>query len=104
MKRLWGRKVSDLGLDKFIKILEFKVKEHGKAFNKVDRFFPSSKTCSKCLHTNDALTLKERVFKCKNCGNELDRDLNAAINILSVGMSTAGLDGVSQELSLASVV
>lgn len=104
MKRLWGRKVSDLGLYKLLQRLEFKAKEHGKKFSKIDRFFPSSKTCSKCLHIKETLTLKDRVFKCENCSYELNRDLNAAINIISVGMSTVGLDRVSRGSSLASVV
>ena len=83
--------------------LEFKAKEQGKIIKKIDRFFPSSKTCSKCLDIKDDLTLKDRVFECQNCGYEINRDLNAAINILTVGISTAGLDGISQELALASV-
>jgi putative transposase len=103
MKRLWGRKVSDLGLYQLLQRLEFKAKEHGKVFSKIDRFFPSSKTCNKCSHIKETLALKDRTFKCENCGYKLNRDLNAAINILSVGMSTAGLDGISQELALASV-
>jgi|SaaInl59LU_5_DNA_1037362.scaffolds.fasta_scaffold20037_2 putative transposase len=103
MKRLWGRKVSDLGLYQLLQRLEFKAKEQGKIIKKIDRFFPSSKTCSKCLDIKDDLTLKDRVFECQNCGYEINRDLNAAINILTVGISTAGLDGISQELALASV-
>ncbi len=77
--------------------------QFGKVFSKIDRFFPSSKTCNKCSHIKETLALKDRTFKCENCGYELSRDLNAAINILFVGMSTAGLDGISQELALASV-
>ena len=48
------------------------------------------------------LELKDRWFRCE-CGYELDRDLNAAINILAVGASTVGLDGVTREIALASV-
>jgi putative transposase len=44
------------------------------------RFYPSSKTCSRCSHQQD-MPLKERVFTCGNCGRSLDRDLNAAKNL-----------------------
>jgi putative transposase len=103
MKRLWGRKVSDLGLYQLLQRIEFKSLEHGKIFNKIDRFYPSSKTCSNCESIKKDLALKDRQFKCE-CGHEIDRDLNAAINILAVGASTVGLDRVSRELALASVV
>ncbi len=103
MKRLWGRKVSDLGLNQFMQILDFKAQEHGKSVCKIDRFYPSSKTCSKCTMVKEALSLKDRIFECE-CGHKLDRDLNAAINILVVGASTVGLDGVTRERALAAVV
>lgn len=102
MKRLWGRKVSDLGLYQLLQRIEFKAEEHGKIIRKIDRFYPSSKTCSKCTRIKEDLALKDRRFECQ-CGHQLDRDLNAAINILTVGASTAGLDGVTRELALASV-
>ena len=108
MKKLWGRKVSDYAFATFLKILEQKAKEHGKTFHKVGRFFPSSKLCSnqKCgqIKLKDELTLKDRVFKCECCGLEIDRDLNAARNILNVGVSALGLDGVSLGASTASIV
>ena len=102
MKRLWGRKVSDLGLYQLLQRIEFKAEEHGKIIRKIDRFYPSSKTCCKCGSVKKDLALKDRRFECE-CGHQLDRDLNAAINILTVGASTAGLDGVTRELALASV-
>ncbi|MDJ0737176.1 MAG: zinc ribbon domain-containing protein [Nostocaceae cyanobacterium] len=52
-----------------------------------DRWFPSSKTCSTCGHKQDKLTLKHRVFVCPNCGFEIDRDLNAAINLAKLAYS-----------------
>ena len=103
MKRLWGRKVSDLGLSQFMQIIDFKAKEHGKSVCKIDRFYPSSKTCSKCTKIKENLSLKDRIFECE-CGHKIDRDLNAAINILAVGASTVGLDGVTRERALAAVV
>ena len=107
MKKLWGRKVSDYGFATCLKILEQKSHENGKTFHKIDKWFPSSKLCSnpKCgqIKLKGELTLKDRVFKCECCGLEIDRDLNAAINIKNVGVSTLGLDGVSLGASLASV-
>ena len=107
MKKLWGRKVSDYGFAIFLKILEMKAHEHGKTFHKIDKWYPSSKLCSnpKCgqIKLKSELTLKDRVFKCECCGLEIDRDLNAAINIKNVGASTFGLDGVSPGFIPASV-
>ena len=107
MKKLWGRKVSDYGFATFLKIVELKANEHGKTFHKIDRFYPSSKLCSnpKCggIKAKEDLTLAVRIFKCDCCGLELDRDLNAAINILREGASSLGLDGVSRTAKSASV-
>lgn len=60
---------------------------------KVDRFFTSSKTCSHCGNVNDALTLNDRTYHCPSCGHTIDRDLNAALNLLNEGLrklSTVG--------------
>ena len=58
----------------------YKLEWKGKELIKVDRFFPSSKKCSKCGKIKKELKLSERVYHC-TCGNEMDRDRNAAINI-----------------------
>lgn len=104
MKKLWGRKVSDYGFSDFLKILEFKTFEHKKTLYKVGRFYPSSKLCSSCgaIKGKDELALVDRVFEC-SCGHVMDRDLNAAINILREGASSLGLDGVIQDLGPVSV-
>ena len=52
----------------------------------IDRFYPSSKRCSKCGHVKEELGLSERTYRCEACGNVLDRDYNAAINIRDEGM------------------
>lgn len=89
MKKLWGRKVSDYGFSDFLKILEFKCVEQKKQFLKIDRFFPSSKLCSNpscgTIKLKEELKLSDRVYKCDCCGLVIDRDLNAAINILREG-------------------
>ena len=53
---------------------------------KVNRFFPSSKTCSNCGHIRSDLDLSERTYRCDNCGAVIDRDLNAAINLMKSGL------------------
>lgn len=67
-------------------MLEYKCDWYGKKLIVIDRFFPSSKTCSRCGWKKEDLTLLDRVFECKNCGTQIDRDLNAAINIQRVGV------------------
>ena len=64
----------------FRSMLEYKQSFYGFILTVVDRFYPSSKTCSNCGHIQD-MPLKQRTFKCGNCGFKIDRDLNAAINI-----------------------
>ena len=86
MKKLWGRKISDLGFSDFLNALRFKCVEHGKALVTVGRFFPSSKMCSECGSINTSLELKDREWNCPTCGCVLDRDRNAAINILKEGI------------------
>ena len=94
MQRLWGRKVCDLGFGKFMQILEVVCKKRGVRLVKTGRFFPSSKMCYVCKHKNDSLSLRDRIWTCKNCGTEHDRDLNAAKNIEMVGTSTIGVEVV----------
>jgi len=69
------------GFYEFKTQLEYKAKETGCVVIEIDRFYPSSKTCSNCGHVKQDLKLKDRIYICPNCGFVLDRDLNAAINI-----------------------
>ncbi len=80
MQMLWGRKITDVSFAKFIKILETKTK-----VVKIDRFYPSSKTCSDCGYIYHDLSLKERYWYCPKCGMFHDRDENAAKNIYTEG-------------------
>lgn len=70
-------------LREFRRQLEYKAVPAESAITVTDRFFPSSKTCSKCGAIKKVLALSERVFLCE-CGFELDRDVNAAINLLNL--------------------
>lgn len=85
MKRLWGKKVSDLGFSTFVNILEQVALKYDTHVQKIDRYFPSSKLCG-CGEKNETLSLKERVWTCTSCGSVNDRDLLAARNILSEGI------------------
>jgi putative transposase len=60
--------------------MEYKTKKFGSELQLAPRFYPSSKTCSHCGHIQD-MPLKERVFDCEKCHIQIDRDLNAAINL-----------------------
>jgi len=63
--------------------LEAKCKEYGIELRQVSRLYPSSKLCSCCGHKKIDLKLSDRVYHCNNCGHEMDRDLNASINLLN---------------------
>ena len=65
--------------------LEYKCKWNGIKFVTADKFYPSSKTCSKCGNIKEDLTLKDRTYVCPNCGNVIDRDLNASNNLMHYG-------------------
>jgi putative transposase len=75
--------LGDVALGRFTQLLESKVDTRGGQVQKVGRFYPSSKTCSQCGCVKRELSLSERTFVCPDCGFTLDRDWNAAINILN---------------------
>ena len=76
----FGKSVMDNGYGMLRTMLAYKLGEQGKELVKVDRFFPSSKRCSCCGRIKEDLTLSDRTYICE-CGNVMDRDVNAAINI-----------------------
>lgn len=77
-----NRAVLDVAFGTFRNQLEYKAAWYGSAVQVIDRYYPSSQTCSNCGKRPDAkLTLSDRVYKCGHCHAEIDRDLNAAINI-----------------------
>jgi putative transposase len=96
MQRLWGRKVSDLALGEFLQILEWVATKKGKQVIFVERWYPSSKTCSHCSHVLEKLELSIRQWRCPFCQSVNDRDENAAQNICTVGASTVKLGDVRQ--------
>ena len=85
-----AKSIQELGFCRFKTILEDKAFNNGKQVVLVDRFYPSSKTCSVCGYKNVDLTLKDRDWTCPECGTHHDRDVNAAINILIEGENIIG--------------
>lgn len=93
--RRLSKSISDQGWSEFISMLFYKSIMKGKETIKIDRFVPSSKTCSKCNHVQE-MPLQNRIYNCSICGMLLDRDINAAINIHRWGHQkyTAGTAGI----------
>jgi putative transposase len=81
-----AKSISQVGWGSFMTMLKYKAEQEGKVYLEIERFFPSSKTCSNCLNIVDSLPLDIRVWTCDSCGTKHERDLNAAINIRDEGM------------------
>ena len=81
-----AKSISDASWGTFVTMLEYKAKWYGKTLVKIDRFYPSSKTCHYCGHIHKDLKLKDREWTCPQCGELIDRDMNAAKNILDEGL------------------
>ncbi|MER6945217.1 RNA-guided endonuclease TnpB family protein [Nonomuraea sp. NPDC000554] len=114
--RRLARVISDCGWGEFRRQLEYKSAKQGRHLIVIDRWYPSSKTCSACGHLLAELSLNTRTWHCPSCGTRHDRDINAAKNILAAGqaVSACGADvrhsgpsrvrsAVKQETSLARV-
>ena len=88
----FGKSVADNGFGIFRRFLDYKLLDRGKQLIKIDKWFPSSQTCSNCGSINDKLALSDRVYSCINldCNTVLGRDYNAALNI-----KTAGIAGIA---------
>lgn len=76
-----SKSVFDQCLYEFIRQMKYKCDWNGIEFIQADRMFPSSKTCSKCGNIKKDLKLSDRIYKCPICGNKIDRDYNAAVNL-----------------------
>ena len=91
MKALFGKQVSDLAFGEFLQKLKHQSKKRIRSVLKIGRWIPSTKCCCVCDHKNENLTLADREWTCSSCGTHLDRDRNAAINILMEGVASFGL-------------
>ena len=88
-----AKSIADVGWGEFVRQLEYKAQWYGRQLVKIDRFYPSSKTCSACKQVVDSLPLDIREWVCPECGVLHDRDINAAMNILAEGLSVAACGG-----------
>ena len=78
--------LADVALGKLVRMIEYKAQWHGRTLVKVGRFFPSSQLCNHCGYRYRELTLSQRSWICPQCGEHIDRDVNAARNILDEGL------------------
>jgi len=85
--RRLAKAISDCGWGEFRRQLEYKAARAGRRLLVIDRFYPSSKTCSACGHLLKELSLRTRTWQCPSCGTRHDRDINAAKNILAAGLA-----------------
>ena len=76
-----SEKIANCSFYEIYRQLEYKCKNKGIEFIVADRFYPSSKICSKCGYKKEKLSLSERTYKCECCGNVIDRDFNASLNL-----------------------
>jgi putative transposase len=88
LSRGWlSRSVADVGWGTFLRMLEYKAKWYGATLIVAPRSFPSTRLCSRCGHLHGEIPLSQRVFHCEACGLEMDRDLNAALNLKAYGLA-----------------
>lgn len=88
-----ARSLNDASIGMAIRMIEEKAERYGKELVKIDRWYPSSKTCSICGRVVEKLPLSVREWDCSECGTHHDRDENAAINILAVGQTVSAHGG-----------
>ena len=99
-----ARSVSDAALGEFRRQLEHKTARTGAVLRVVDRWYPSSKTCSNCGVVKAKLSLSERTFNCDACGASMDRDLNAAINIRVAGSAPETLNARGEDVRRTNIL
>ncbi|MRH89408.1 IS200/IS605 family element transposase accessory protein TnpB [Nocardia sp. SYP-A9097] len=98
--RRLARSIADAGWGEFRRQLEYKSERRGTQLHIVDRWYPSSKTCSACGVVKTKLRLSDRTFHCDRCGFSIDRDLNAARNLAALArMSSASCVGTKNSLA-----
>jgi putative transposase len=88
--RRLAKAIADCGWGAFRAMLEYKAARYGRRVIVIDRWYPSSKTCSACGYLLASLSLDRRHWTCPSCGTRHDRDINAAKNILAAGRAVAG--------------
>jgi putative transposase len=91
--RKLARAISQQGWSQFVSFLKYKATMYGRELLQVDRFYPSSKTCSSCGVIQSSLPLHIREWTCDACGTIHDRDINAAKNLMALGTSVTAFGG-----------
>lgn len=91
--RKLARAISQQGWSQFVTFLKYKATMYGRELVQVDRFYPSSKTCSSCGTIQSSLPLNIREWTCESCGTTHDRDVNAAKNLMALGTSVTAFGG-----------
>ena len=81
-----AKSISDVSWSEFVRMLEYKANWYEKKISKISRWYPSSQICSDCGFVSGKKPLSMREWTCTNCGSHHDRDINASINILNVGL------------------
>lgn len=92
-----ARVIGEASWYSFVSMLQYKGKWKGCDIIQIDQFYPSSKTCSVCNWKKEDLKLSDRSWKCLNCGTEHDRDINAAKNILTYGLSLKSISSGTED-------
>ena len=90
-----AKAISDAGWGMFVNFLSYKLDRKGGRLVEIDRWFPSSKTCSVCLHQVSSMSLDVREWTCSHCGTHHDRDGNAATSIRNEGIRMLKTDGTA---------
>ena len=89
-----AKSIGDVSWSEFMRQLGYKSLWNFKHFIQISRWFPSTKTCSSCGE-KQSMELKDRIYECELCGFVMNRDLNAALNILKEGLNTLGHRGIN---------
>lgn len=95
-----GKSVHDAGWGMFVQMLKYKLEESGKYLIVANKFFPSTKQCSSCNHKKDEIHLSERTYECESCGLEIDRDLNAALNLRQYAIENLQVSKVLSDFTI----
>jgi putative transposase len=98
-----SRYIQECSWGEFFRQLEYKCNWYGKTLIKIDRYFPSSKTCNNCGYIKEDLNLQDRHYNCPSCNVEIDRDINASLNVLQQGINILCGSGTESHVKQKSV-
>ena len=90
--RRLSKAISNIAWSDLVSKIEYKANENQVSISKIDTYYPSSKTCSRCGSVKESLSLFERIYSCTECAFEEDRDINASINILNEALRLARIE------------